>query len=57
VLCVLFGALLLAAGNRAPECIVVSGEKFGTQPDTKFYDAFALSWTTFTTVVSSAMCV
>jgi hypothetical protein len=50
VLCVIFALFLLWAANRAPECIVVSGEEFGTNPDTKFYDAFALSWTTFTTV-------
>ncbi|KAL7507628.1 hypothetical protein ACHAXN_004774 [Cyclotella atomus] len=50
VLCVIFALFLLWAANRAPECIVVSGEQFGTNPDTKFYDAFALSWTTFTTV-------
>lgn len=50
VMCLIFGGFLLDAGNKAPECIVVSGEEFGTNPDTKFYDAFALSWTTFTTV-------
>ena len=32
------------------DCIVVSGSDFGTNSDTKMADAFALSWTTFTTV-------
>jgi len=51
VLCLLFGGLLLVAGNAEPHCIVASGESFGAStPDTKFSDAFALSWTTFTTV-------
>ena len=50
VLCVIFALFLFSAGNKNPECIVISGEMFGAQPYTKFYDAFALSWTTFTTV-------
>jgi len=52
VLCVLFGALLLWAGNAEPNCIVASGEPFGKSdnPKTAWSDAFALSWTTFTTV-------
>lgn len=44
-----FAWLLLEAGINQPECIIVSGDHFGTT-DTKFSDAFALSWTTFTTV-------
>jgi len=57
VLCVLFGALLLWAGNAEPDCIVASGEPFGKSenPNTAWSDAFALSWTTFTTVVSGNM--
>ena len=49
---VAFGGLLMLAGNREPNCIMMAGEPFGTTPNTKFSDAFALSWTTFTTVVS-----
>lgn len=49
-LCLIFGGLLLVAGNAEPNCIVASGEPFGATPNTKFSDAFALSWTTFTTV-------
>lgn len=48
--CLFFGILLKWAGDKNPECIVVSGQHYGTNPDTKFSDAFALSWTTFTTV-------
>lgn len=44
-----FAWLLYEAGMNQPECIIVSGDHFGTT-DTKFSDAFALSWTTFTTV-------
>jgi len=50
VLCLLFAGLLLAAGEMHPDCIVVSGKDYGTNPSTKFGDSFALSWTTFTTV-------
>jgi len=46
----LFAGLMQWAGELDPECIVVAGEEFGTNPHTKFADAFALSWTTFTTV-------
>ena len=48
-LCLIFGGFLLVAGNAEPNCIVTSGAPFGETP-TKFSDAFALSWTTFTTV-------
>ncbi|KAL7541919.1 hypothetical protein ACHAWF_007053 [Thalassiosira exigua] len=51
LLCVVFGGLLLWAGNHEPNCIVTSGESFGAHSEhTKFSDAFSLSWTTFTTV-------
>ena len=50
VLCVVFAGMLLAAGKAKPECIVVSGQPFGQFKETQFSDAFALSWTTFTTV-------
>ena len=49
----LFAYFLLLAGNAQPACIVTSGEPFGANSDvdaTRFSDAFALSWTTFTTV-------
>ena len=46
-----FGGLLMLAGNAEPNCIMMAGEPFGSTPQTKFSDAFALSWTTFTTVV------
>jgi hypothetical protein len=47
-----FGGLLMIAGDAEPNCIMMAGEPFGTTPHTKFSDAFALSWTTFSTVVS-----
>lgn len=50
VLSLLFAVLFLVAGEIQPDCIVVSGNNYGDNPDTKFGDAFALSWTTFTTV-------
>mmetsp|Transcript_557 Transcript_557/g.1715 ORF Transcript_557/g.1715 Transcript_557/m.1715 type:complete len:231 (+) Transcript_557:172-864(+) len=50
VINVVFALLMWWAGNMNPQCIVVSGEDFGYNPDTKFADAFSLSWTTFTTV-------
>lgn len=50
VLCLAFAGLFMLCGEAQPECIIVSGEHFGTNPNTKFGDAFALSWTTFTTV-------
>ena len=52
ILCLIFAVFLYTSGKRTPECIVVSSEPFGTNPDTMFYDAFALSWMTFTTMVS-----
>mmetsp|Transcript_20762 Transcript_20762/g.41122 ORF Transcript_20762/g.41122 Transcript_20762/m.41122 type:complete len:574 (-) Transcript_20762:278-1999(-) len=46
----IFALLLLEAGRNQPECIPVSGDKFGTIAHTSLSDAFALSWNTFTTV-------
>lgn len=40
----------MIAGDAEPNCIMMAGEPFGTTPHTKFSDAFALSWTTFSTV-------
>ncbi len=45
------GGLLYVAGSAEPYCITASGEYFGAHPQTKFSDAFALSWMTLTTVV------
>mmetsp|Transcript_1806 Transcript_1806/g.3052 ORF Transcript_1806/g.3052 Transcript_1806/m.3052 type:complete len:679 (+) Transcript_1806:263-2299(+) len=54
VVMVFFAWLLLIAGNAQPACIVAAGSPFGgnddTEDATRFSDAFALSWTTFTTV-------
>ena len=48
--CVLFGLFLMLAGDAEPECITASGDNFGANPNSRFSDAFALSWNTFTTV-------
>mmetsp|Transcript_8269 Transcript_8269/g.15478 ORF Transcript_8269/g.15478 Transcript_8269/m.15478 type:complete len:546 (-) Transcript_8269:135-1772(-) len=50
VLCLLFAGFLALAGHFHPDCMVVSGDPYGTNPASKFSDAFAMSWTTFTTV-------
>lgn len=50
VICMFFAALYLAAGTMTPECIIVSSQEFGANPMSMYSDAFALSWTTFTTV-------
>ena len=44
-----FGLLLFFLAHRAPKCVHIAGEDF----DGLFMDAYSLSWTTFTTVVSS----
>lgn len=49
----LFAVLFLIAGKAHPACIVVAGTPFGdnmSEDFTLFNDAFALSYTTFTTV-------
>jgi Ion channel len=44
-----FACLIFFAGSLSPKCVRVSGEEF--QPNASgFADAFALSWTTFSTV-------
>ena len=48
--CLLFGLFLMLAGNAEPECITASGDNFGVNLNSRFSDAFALSWNTFTTV-------
>ena len=53
VLMVIFAVFLFLAGRQYPACIVTSGSPFGdnsSKDSTMFSDAFALSWTTFTTV-------
>jgi len=53
VLMLIFTLFLWVAGNAQPACIVAAGAPFGdndTEDATRFSDAFALSWTTFTTV-------
>jgi hypothetical protein len=48
-LCVLFAGFIALAGNMDPQCIRIGSEYFGWA-NTGFADAFALSWTTFSTV-------
>lgn len=50
----LFAVFLMLSGDHWPKCIIVSGEHFDVSEGTSFSDAFALSWTTFTTVVSNS---
>ena len=50
VITILFGLLLMVAGTAQPECIRSGGDQYGSNPFTKFNDAYELSWTTFTTV-------
>mmetsp|Transcript_1636 Transcript_1636/g.2343 ORF Transcript_1636/g.2343 Transcript_1636/m.2343 type:complete len:523 (-) Transcript_1636:240-1808(-) len=56
VMCVMFFALVIffagiitAVGNIDKECVRIGSEEFAAA-DTAFADAFALSWTTFSTV-------
>jgi hypothetical protein len=56
VMCVMFFALVIlfagfitVAGNIDPQCVRIGGEEFDKE-NTAFADAFALSWTTFSTV-------
>jgi len=50
IMCLIFALFIKIAGDANPACIVMAGEKFGTEPSTTFSDSFHLSWTTFTTV-------
>ena len=53
VIMLIFAFFLWIAGNAQPACIVAAGAPFGENDvvdSTRFSDAFALSWTTFTTV-------
>lgn len=51
LLTISFGGFLEIAGKRHPECIVVAGEPFGTNPNTTLADAYGLSWTTVSCMV------
>lgn len=48
-LVIFFTGFITASGIARPECVLVGGEKFG-HADTRFSDAFSLSWHTFSTV-------
>ena len=50
-LTIFFAGFIIAAGRLDPECVRIGGDKFESA-GTTFADAFALSWTTFSTVVS-----
>lgn len=45
----LFAAAMVVIGHSKPDCIQVAGQPFSTTGG--FLDAYALSWTTFSTVV------
>lgn len=45
----IFAGFIVAAGRMDPKCVRVGGETFDTATS-QFADAFALSWTTFSTV-------
>ena len=51
-----FAAIIYAIGMQKPNCIHVNGIDFGaneTSAGERVLDAYALSWTTFSTVVST----
>jgi hypothetical protein len=50
VLVMFFAVLIIIAGELDNECVRIGGTPFG-EADSEFADAFALSWTTFSTVV------
>lgn len=45
-----FALMIMAIGYQRPDCVHVNGQDFGTT-GAEFLDAYALSWTTFSTVV------
>jgi hypothetical protein len=51
-LTIFFAGLIIWAGRMDPQCVRVGGEEFESS-GAAFADAFALSWTTFSTVVST----
>lgn len=51
-LTIVFAILIYIVGLRKPNCVHVNGEDFDDPGAASFLDAYALSWTTFSTVVS-----
>lgn len=52
-LTLIFALLIFASGTNHPDCVHVNGEDFGaSHARDRFSDAYSLSWTTFSTVVS-----
>lgn len=49
-LVLVFSALIISAGEMDADCIKIGGISFGNTTASYFADAFALSWTTFSTV-------
>lgn len=47
-----FATIFFALGKHNPSCIYVAGKEFGSEGSAAFMDAYSLSWTTFSTVVS-----
>ena len=45
----IFTGIIAAAGSLDESCVIIGGKSFG-HAGTEFFDAFALSWTTFSTV-------
>lgn len=50
VFTVIFATFIFLYGLKYPHCIHINGVDFDGEDVTKFVDAFALSWTTFSTV-------
>jgi hypothetical protein len=50
-LTILFAIFIFLLGVYKPSCIHVNGEDFASFGAARFMDAYALSWTTFSTVV------
>ena len=48
---IVFSGLIVLAGSLEGECVRIGGQSFGGA-GSSFADAFALSWTTLSTVVS-----
>lgn len=47
----IFAILIYFIGMRNPDCVHVNGVAFDSPGGANFMDAYALSWTTFSTVV------
>jgi hypothetical protein len=56
VFTIFFALIILGIGLYRPDCVHVNGQDFGTT-GANFLDAYALSWTTFSTVVSGCTSV